>query len=157
MKSKPEKNTFHIRGRLKIHPEAKNDMSYFANYLMPINAVKKKDGDEPLILDAFKKLENKPDIKEDDYATLTQWYTKLKMKPLADSFSTAIKEKFPNGNWKKSEMGNAITKAKDTAAKKAALDAYLTKYPPKEDSSNANFYKTNARLISYAKNTMQVQ
>jgi len=142
MKSEPEKNLTILEEGLQLHPEAKDYPGYLDNYLSAINTVKKKDGD-PLILDVLKKIENKPGLKEGDYNMLVQWYTKLKMKPLADSFSTAIKEKFPNGNWKKSEMGNAITKAKDAAAKKAALDAYLAAYPPKkEDLSNANFYKT---------------
>lgn len=142
MKSEPEKNLTVLEEGLLLHPEAKDDPNYFQNYLSAINTVKKKDGD-PLIIAELQRIESKPDLKESDYSTLVQWYTKLKLKPMADSFSTAMKEKFPNGNWKKNEMGNAITQAKDVAAKKAALDAYLAAYSSKkEDLSNANFYKT---------------
>ncbi|MBK6633132.1 MAG: hypothetical protein IPG38_01375 [Chitinophagaceae bacterium] len=142
MKSEPEKKPPDFRGRPATASRSKELSWLFGQLSFCHQCYKKKDGD-PLILDVLKKIENKPVLKEGDYNILVQWYTKLKMKPLADSFSTAIKEKFPNGNWKKSEMGNAITKAKDAAAKKAALDAYLAAYPPKkEDLSNANFYKT---------------
>lgn len=143
MKSEPEKKLTILEEGLQIHPEAKDYPGYLTDYLTAINSIKKETSD-PLILEELKKLANKPVLKEEDYNILTDWYTKLKMKPLADTFSTAMKQKFPDGYWKKNEMGRAILNAKDGAGKKAALNAYLAAFPPKkEDLYNLNYFKIN--------------
>ena len=120
MKTNTEKTLALLEEGVKQNPENKNDVSYFSAYLRAINTVKKKDGD-PVILEHLKNIANKTDIKETDYNILTQWYSRLKMKSTADSFSTIMKAKYPDGNWKKDEMANAINKAKDAESKKQRL------------------------------------
>ena len=112
MKTIADKTVSIMEEGLKLNPEAKNDMSYFSTYLMSVNAVKKKDGDEPAILGLLRGLANKPDIKEDDYATLTQWYNRLKMKSTADSFTTIMKAKYPDGTGKKMNWARHLIKKK---------------------------------------------
>lgn len=153
MKTIADKTVSIMEEGLKFNPEAKNDMSYFSTYLMSVNAIKKKDGDEPAILGLLRGLANKPDIKEDDYATLTQWYNRLKMKSTADSFSTIMKAKYPDGNWKKNELGSAFNKEKDVLKKLALYNDYITKYPPTESTKAVidNFKSQMADAYANAK------
>jgi thiol-disulfide isomerase/thioredoxin len=142
MKNDPEKGLGILEDGLKANPDLKNAPNFQSIYLGAINSARKKEG-EPVILQNLKDIGSKPDLKEIDYNTLIQWYGRLKMKSTADSFSTIMKEKYPAGQWKKYEMGNAISKGKDAEAKKTAYEAYIKAYPPKEaDKSNADFYKS---------------
>jgi thiol-disulfide isomerase/thioredoxin len=134
---------------LKANPDAKNDASYFSSYLNAINAAKKKEG-QPVIIQHLKDIESKPNITDAEYGNLVQWYSRLKMKSISDSFATIRKEKFPDGTWKKAEMANAIRSGKDAEAKKTAFEAYIKEYPPKEeDQQIINNYKA---LIASAYN-----
>ena len=143
MKTVTGKNLTLLEEGMKLSPELKNDNSYFSTYLSTLNAVKKADA-QPEILALLKDIESKPNIKEPDYNLLTQWYGRLKMKTTADSFTTIMKEKFPEGNWKKNEAGmNAFYKAKNAEERKAVYEAYVSAYPPKEeDKQTINFMKT---------------
>jgi len=142
MKSDPEMNLSLLEEGIKAHPEAKDDASYFSSYLNAINTVKKKEG-QPIILQHLKAIESKPAPTDADYGTLSQWYTRLKMKTTADSFTALRKLKFPDGAWKKQELAAVISKAKDADGKKAAFEDYIKAYPPKEDDlSSVNYYKT---------------
>ena len=97
MKTNTDKNLAIVEEGLKLNPEAMDDMDYFSAYLFALNTAKKKDGEELAILKILRTLANKPDIKEPDFATLIQWYGRLKMKSTADSFTTIMKEKYPDG------------------------------------------------------------
>ncbi len=141
MKTVTDKNLALLEEGLKLNSGAKNDINYLSSYLAAINTVKKKEG-EPLILGQLKNIADKPEILEADYNILTQWYTRLKMKSTADSFTHILKEKYPDGRWKRNEMSGAINKGKDAESKKAAFDAFVKAYPPKEeDKSSINFYR----------------
>ena len=142
MKTVADKNLALLEEGLKLNPDAKNNTGYFSSYLSAINSAKKKDG-EPIILQQLKNIESKADITESDYGTLTQWYTRLKMKSTADSFTAIMKEKFPNGVWKKGETVNAFSKAKTAEEKKVVYETYINAYPPKEeeDKQTVNFMK----------------
>jgi peroxiredoxin len=134
MKTVTDKNLAILEEGLKLNPEAKHDMKYFSAYLFAVNTAKKKDGEELAILGILRTLANKPDIKETDYATLTQWYNRLKMKTTADSFTTIMKTKYPDGNWKKDEFSLALYKEKDVVKKLSIYNEYIAKYPPTEDN-----------------------
>ncbi len=134
MKTMTDKTVSIMEEGLKLNPEAKNDMSYFSTYLMSVNAAKKKDGEEPAILGLLKNLANKQDLKETDYTLLSQWYNRLKMKSTADSFTTIMKVKYPDGGWKNNEMGLAFYKEKDVTKKLALYNEYIAKYPPTESN-----------------------
>jgi thiol-disulfide isomerase/thioredoxin len=142
MRTDAAKNLSLFEEGVKVHPEAINDKNYFSLYLNAINTAKKKEG-ELIILKHLKDIESKADITESEYGFLTQWYTRLKMKSRADSFTAIVKEKFPDGNWKKNEMANVINKGKDADSKKAAFEEYIKAYPPKEeDKYMMNYYRS---------------
>ncbi len=153
MKTVTDKNLALLEEGLRLNPEAKNDMSYFSAYLVAVNAAKKKEGDEPAILGLLRNMANKPDIREADYITLTQWYGRLKMKSTADSFTTIMKEKYPGGNWKKNEAGSAFNKEKDVAKKLALYNDYITRYPTTEANKALidNFKSQMANAYANAK------
>lgn len=132
MKTNTEKNLALLEEGLKLNPDAKNNVQYFSSYLRAINSVKKKEG-EPIILEQLKNLQNRPGINEDFYNLLAQWYGRLKMKSTADSFTNIMKEKYPNGNWKKNEAITAFDKEKEPAKKVALYNDYISKYPPGEN------------------------
>ncbi len=136
MKTVSEKNLALLEEGLNLNPDVKNNTSYFSAYLQAVFAAKKKDGEELAILGLLKNLANKPGIKEADYATLNQWYGRLKMKSTADSFTTIMKEKFPDGNWKKNDLGAALSKEKDLIKKLALYNEYLAKYLPTESNKD---------------------
>ncbi|MFZ1452515.1 MAG: hypothetical protein WAT20_07420, partial [Ferruginibacter sp.] len=143
MKTITDKNLAILEEGLKLNPRAMDDPDYFSAYLFAVNTAKKKDGEELAILSILKNLANKPDIKETDYATLTQWYNRLKMKSTSDSFLAIYKQKYPDGAWKRTEMFNAINKAKAADEKRAAFEAYIKNYPPTEaEKSTINFFKS---------------
>jgi thiol-disulfide isomerase/thioredoxin len=153
MKTMTDKNLALLEEGLKLNPEAKNNMSYFSAYLQAVFTAKKKDGEELAILGLLKNLADKPGIKEADYATLNQWYGRLKMKKTADSFTTIMKEKFPDGNWKKNELGSAFSKEKDLTKKLALYNEYIAKYPPTESNKDLidNYKSQMANAYAVAK------
>ncbi|MEP7237818.1 MAG: TlpA disulfide reductase family protein [Ferruginibacter sp.] len=153
MKTITDKTLAILEEGLKLNPDAKNDMSYFSQYLVTVNAVKKKDGEELAILGLLRNLASKPDIKEADYNTLTQWYNRLKMKSAADSFTTVMKGKYPDGNWKKNDLGSAFNKEKDVVKKLALYNDYINKYPPTEANKALidNFKSQMANAYANAK------
>ncbi len=132
MKNVPEKNLALMEEGLRSYPEAKNDINYFSSYLFALNTAKKKEA-EPIIIEHLKNIAAKADITENDFSILTQWYNRLKMKTTADSFTVIMKEKYPDGYWKKNEAFFAVYKAKDGDAKKAAFEEYINNYTIKED------------------------
>lgn len=153
MKTITDKTLAILEEGLKLNPDAKNDMGYFSQYLATVNAVKKKNGDELAIFGLLKTLANKPDIKEADYVTLAQWYGRLKMKPTADSFTTIMKEKYPDGDWKRNDAASAFNKEKDVVKKLALYNEYMAKYPPTEANKLVidNFKSQMANAYANAK------
>ncbi len=143
MKTVAGRNLALLEEGMKGYPGAKNDFGYFSAYLNAVYTEKKKEG-EPVILEQLNEVASRTDKKEPDYNFLIQWYNRLKMKSTADSINALLKEKIPNGNWKKFEMANTISKGKDAENKKTAFQDYIKAYPPTdEDKSNINFYRSN--------------
>ncbi len=143
MKNDPEKGLRILEGGIQLSPEVKNRPEFHSAYLSAINSAKKKEG-QPVILQYLEELGSNPALTESDYGTLTQWYTRLKMKSAADSFTNIMKEKYPDGRWKKNELANAINKAREADTKKDAFEAYIKAYPPKEDDKlMVNYHKGN--------------
>jgi thiol-disulfide isomerase/thioredoxin len=141
MSTDASKNLSMLEEGLRINPDAREHTIYFFSYLSALNGVKKKEA-EPIILQELKAVAARPVLKEADYNILTQWYTRLKMKPVADSFTAIMKQQFPEGNWKKQNATAAISMAKTAADKKNAFEAYVKAYPPtEEEKSMINFFK----------------
>ena len=153
MNQDANKNLTILEEGFTLYPDSKKRVDYISNYLYALNSAKKKEA-EPIILEQLKTLSANPDIKESDFGILAQWYNRLKMKGVADSFRVIMKEKFPSGNWVKQEMAANINKAKDADAKKTAFETYVKAYPPiEEDKQTINNYKSQvASAYQKAKN-----
>ena len=150
MNQDADKNLAILEEQFKLYPDSKNNANYISNYLFALNTAKKKEA-EPFILEQLKMITSNPEIKESDFAVLTQWYTRLKMKNTADSFKVIMKEKFPAGTWVKQELAANINKAKDADAKKAAFEEYIKAYPPKEEDKQMTDYYRSQVATAYQK------
>lgn len=152
MKTDANKYLSLLEEGIKLNPEGKYDMGYYSGYLNALYSVKKKDA-EPVILNFLEELAAKPDIKEMDYGSITQWYTRLKMKGIADSFTTVMKEKYPDGNWKKNEAGSKFSREKDLVKKLEYYNEYVASYPPTESNKPIidNFKSQMATAYANAK------
>ncbi|MBK9532260.1 MAG: hypothetical protein IPO42_10805 [Chitinophagaceae bacterium] len=70
-----------------------------------------------------------------------------------------MKAKYPDGNWKKNELGSAFNKEKDVLKKLALYNDYITKYPPKSTKAVIDNFKsqmadayTNAKIMMHIMN-----
>jgi len=128
----PAKGLATLEEGISAYPAAKENDQYAASYLFTLNSVKKKEA-EPIILEQLKAIEKKPLLKENEYGLLTQWYTRLKRKSAADSFTALKKKQYPEGAWKKAEAMDKVLAEKDAEKMKKLLDEYTAAFPPKEE------------------------
>ena len=112
---------------LKKFPELNMDNKFFNAYLSATNSMMKKDAN-PVIIAHLQKLADSPNLTEELYGTLSQWYGRLKDKENAEKYRNLQHEKFPNGDWLISEQSLAINKEKSAAKKEAMLADYINKY-----------------------------
>ena len=119
MANEPQKSIDLLEEGARQYPEIKDDGAFYGSYFSAIGAAKKKDA-EPVITEKLKAIESKPTLTENDYNLLSSWYGRFKNKAKADSLTAAMKQKYPNGNWKNNELIGRFTKEKN-ADKKAAL------------------------------------
>lgn len=89
---------------------------------------KKNEGYKELLLAELQKLEGQANLSEMDYAGISTWYTRLKEKEKADAWTAKMKEKFPDGNWKKNEAWQELYQEKDAAKKEALAAAYARNF-----------------------------
>ena len=142
MKTDQHKNLGLIEEAISLHPVLKEDNSFYHNYLNTAMAANKDEGKQT-VLQNLKEIEAKASKTESDYNILMQWYTRLKMKSVSDSFADMLKEKYPEGKWKKTETMNAFSKAKTAQERKAVYETYVSTYPHEEaDKQNINFMET---------------
>ena len=112
---------------LKKFPELNMDNKFFNAYLSATNSIMKKDAN-PVIIANLQKLADSPNLTEELYGTLSQWYGRLKDKENAEKYRNLQHERFPNGDWLISEQSLAINKEKSAAKKEAMLADYINKY-----------------------------
>ncbi len=123
---------------LKQNPLLKNNIDFFSSYLNALSRAKKNDA-APFIAKELEDFEAKGNLNEAGFNTLIQWYTRDKRKAKADSLTIAMKASFPEGDWKKNEVGAIFYKEKDLAKKSILFQEYIRKYPPTE----ANKFQIN--------------
>ncbi len=112
---------------LKQYPDLNRDNAFFNAYLNSINATLKKDAN-PVIIAQLEKLAAAPELTEEQYGTLTQWYSRFKDKEQAEKYRNLQHEKFPNGKWLMTDAATTINKEKDAAKKDALVAAFKAKY-----------------------------
>jgi thiol-disulfide isomerase/thioredoxin len=111
----------------KLHPKTKAKSSYLSSYLNIIHRVKKENGDS-LVKKNLENFEEKAPLDEYGYEMLINFYSDIKLKDKADSFTAVLKTKFPEGNWKKEEIRNEIRNEKDLTKKSLLLEEFIKKY-----------------------------
>ena len=81
---------------------------------------------------------------EKDLLLASNLYRRIKKTAQADSLTTVIKAKFPDGQLAKNEMGMAFNKEKDLVKKEALYNEYIKKYP--EDATEKRSIQDNFRM-----------
>ncbi len=122
-----------LESGLKDYPEAKYEPGYFGTYLRMLNSAKKTEAKE-LVLKELQAFEQKGNLTEEGYNLLVQWYTRDKRKGKADSLTAAMKAAFPEGSWKRNEIGMSFNREQDPAKKLALYQDYFAKFPPTADN-----------------------
>ena len=150
MEEQPERALAAIEKEWTSHPE--NADKNMGTYISLLSRVKKKEA-QPEILAILEKRMAEPVISEGAYGLAINWFGRLKLKEKADQLTAAMKQQFPDGNWKKSEATAAINKAKDPADKETAYRALLKAYPPvTEQEKSAMHYYLSSIASAYALN-----
>ena len=112
----------YIEKEYKSFPQ--NIKENFQDYAAMIYS-NKQEGYEGQLLAELQKFEDQEDLAEENYALMSSWYNRLKQKEKAEAITAKMKEKFPEGNWKRNEAWRAINAEKDPAKKEALVEAYM--------------------------------
>ena len=116
---------------LRQYPNLKNDFPYMSNYwgwLLNVDKVAAK----PIVLDQLQSFLSKPNRSESDLFGSANLYAGLKMKPLADSLKTVVKQQFPGGSWWKNELIDSFYREKAVDKKENIFATIVSKYGKEE-------------------------
>lgn len=100
------------------------------------------DADKELLKAELEKTLAKPNLPEEELIQVKNVYQyTLGDKEKMDAISTQLKERFPNGSWRKREVIDGFFKAKELAGKEAVFNRVTTEFGPlkKEDEDLLNF------------------
>ncbi len=125
------------------YPELAQDQSFLGNYWGRLSQTRKSEADEKILaeLNKYALLNQNTEL---DYNFSSQWYSRLKQKTTADSLLALMKDKYPNGKWKRNEMIQSFYKEKDPLKKVVLYNAFVAAYPPEAKEENEiNFYKSS--------------
>jgi hypothetical protein len=111
---KPELAFSYIEKEYKAYPE--NFKENFSDYARGL-ANAKKDTYSEVLLPELQKFESQENLTEENYFLISNWYDRLKQKEKAEAITAKMKEKYPEGNWKKGEAYRAFANEKDIAKK----------------------------------------
>ena len=106
-------------------------------YFQMLNAVKKKDA-HPVLLKELEAIENGRELTEKDYQFLSTWYPRLQQKEKGEEIAKTMKSKFPDGNWKKSEMQTTFYNEKNPENLEKMYAEFVGKYPAKDEMEKSN-------------------
>lgn len=111
----------------------------FAEYAAALSNNKKETYSE-LLLPELQKFESQENLTEENLYVISNWYTRMKQKEKADAVTAKMKEKYPDGNWKRNEALRAFQIEKDLAKKEALAEAYMKNF--KLDENQLSQVKT---------------
>lgn len=164
MANEPQKGLDLLEDGVRQYPDIKDDAGFYGSYFGAIGAAKKKDA-EPIITEKLKAIESKPTLTESDYSLLSFWYGRFKNKAKADSLTAAMKQKYPNGNWKTGELMSRFNKEKNGDKKAVLYDSLLAAIPADKlspetkdqlKSQVANAYNAEKNTAAFMKWTNQL-
>jgi thiol-disulfide isomerase/thioredoxin len=107
------------------NPDAIRDI--YLDYFYGLTLSKKTDAKD-LIIAELGRLENLDNLTEGNYWDIYNWYRRLQQKEKEQAAIATMKQKFPNGEWKRNEAIDSIAKEKDLAKKQRLLDAYIKEF-----------------------------
>lgn len=118
-------------------------------YFSMLTRTKKKEA-EPIIIKELEALEAAGNLTEADYLALANNYGRIRKADKATALTALMKEKFPAGNWKKSEERAEIAKITDFEKRFEAIGTFIKNNPPKDElESNINKSMYNALVRAY--------
>jgi thiol-disulfide isomerase/thioredoxin len=91
----------------------------------------KEASDKDLLSQELKKYVTKTDLSEQDLMDAKWYYERyLKDKEQGEAVYALVKQRFPNGNWKRTEQMAAFQKEKSLAEKAKLFDQFIATYQP---------------------------
>jgi thiol-disulfide isomerase/thioredoxin len=116
------------------NPAAKE--KYPGEYLAFL-AQSKNEADKDLLKQELARMADKKDISEADLLRVKNYYeTAIKDREKADQLYAQLKQRFPNGNWKRNEALTAFSKEKDVVQKAKLLDDFMKNFAPFSKDDN---------------------
>lgn len=138
-----------LNDAIQNNPELKENITVAGAYLNLLNREKKKEA-EPVIIKFLQEAKGAAWQSEKGYALKNQWYSRLKMKEEADHLMAEMKEKFPDGDWKKNETLRAIATEKDKNKKIEQIENFAKDYPAFAKDKNVTSYLQTLLANGYA-------
>ncbi|MDP1843510.1 MAG: redoxin family protein [Sediminibacterium sp.] len=125
-------------------------------YFNLLNRTKKKDA-EPIILQNLNALAATENLNENDYSIISFYYNRLKQVEKTTSIQKQLKEKFPEGNWKKNEARIAFNAIADFEKRFEAINQFIALNPSKDDETKfANNRMYSSLATAYGNNKKKV-
>jgi thiol-disulfide isomerase/thioredoxin len=132
LKRNPEKATEFYKKEFE-NPAAKE--KYINEYLGYLSQ-SKNEADKDLLKQELSKLAEKKGINETDLTLVKNYYERtLKDKEKTDQVFAQIKERFPNGTWKRSEAITALNKERDAMQKAKLFDELVKNFTFTKDEN----------------------
>jgi thiol-disulfide isomerase/thioredoxin len=141
MSNNPQKNLDLLEEGLAKHPELNDDARFANSYNEAILAVKKADG-KKIIADKMAALEAKPNLTENDYGQLVNYFAKNKNKPKSDSLKKILVEKYPDGMVAFTDKVNKIYFEKEASKKVAIFNDYNNLPADKKNDNTLNMMRS---------------
>lgn len=145
------KSVSYFEDGLQQYPELKNNNAYIINCMLAVSLAN-KEGAQELALKVLQQFEARGNLTEADYETLIRCYKLVKKMDKADSLAALVKTVFPDGNWKKQGMIDAIERSSNSADAKAAVyEKLITAYPKTIEDQNLIASVKRAIATAYQK------
>jgi thiol-disulfide isomerase/thioredoxin len=117
----------YIEKEYKAYPQ--NIKENFQDYYGSMLDSKQPNANEVLLAE-LDKIAVLGDLSENDYSMLSRYYARLKQPQKSEALAAKKKEKFPEGDWKKNEVWQAVMAEKDGAKRESMARDYINKYKP---------------------------
>jgi thiol-disulfide isomerase/thioredoxin len=146
----PQKSIAILDEYLAKYPEQKNEATFYSNYFNALGAGKKAEAVIKMN-EIVSEIEQRKDLDESMYSFLINHYKKNKGKTKADSLSTVMKEKYPNGNWTSAEVLNKLMAEKSGDKKVVLYEEYKTKMGSNKIDENLEKFINSQIASAYEK------
>ncbi len=156
LETNPDIGLNYIQKDWDNHPSLRTTM--MRQYFYLLNRAKKKDA-EPIILQNIDALASAKNLTENDYSGMSSYYSRFKQAEKSAAIQKQLKEKFPEGNWKKNEERKAINTIPDFDKRFEAINQFIALNPghdPESKYENSRMYSTLASTYANNKNMVDI-